>query len=219
MAYIRTYIPACETFGWNGGPEFKTRRVEMANGRERRNGDWSQPRHSFILPFANIDPGTYAGIKQTHLLMRGMLHNFLYQDRLDFAAENELFAVAAAGQDEFQPSKLTTQDGVSYQRNVYALYVPAEPLAAEAVQSTPQITVDGAPASGWTFDYDRGLAFPPAPMVGDEVLRWSGQFSLWVRFNQDALPFSIDNKSQSGFAINGQVELMEYAAPEPDEGS
>lgn len=213
MAYIRAYIPACESFGWNGGPQFKTRIVEMSNGRERRNADQAQPRHNFILPFANIDPKKYAGIKQTHLLMRGMLHNFLYQDRLDFEAVNELFAVAEAGQDEFQLSKLSAQDGVSYQRNIYALYVPAARHSAESIEATPQITVDGVAAIGWTFDHDRGLAFPPAPMAGGEILRWSGQFSVWVRFNQDSLPFSIDNKSAEGFAINGQVELMEYAAP------
>lgn len=213
MAYLHAYIPTCEAFGWSGGPEFKTRIVEMSNGRDRRNADWAQPRHNYILPFQNITPEGYIGIKQTHLTARGMLHAFLYRDRLDFTAVNQLLGVAEAGQSEFQLSKLSVLDGVAYQRNVYALYQPDPDDPAQAVEVTPQITVNGSPAGGWTFDRDRGLAFPPSPMTGGEIVRWSGEFSIWVRFNQDGLPFSIDNKHADQFIINGQVELIETAAP------
>lgn len=212
---MRSYIPACVAFGWSGGPGYSTRIVTMSNGRERRNAGQSQPRHRFVLPFQNIDPDKYYGIKQMHMVALGMLRPFLYQDPLDYQAVNEVFAVAEAGQDEFQLAKFSTIDGVTYQRQVYALYSPDPSESGEAIQATPTVTVNGSPSLGWTFDYDRGKAFPPSPMAGGEVLRWSGQFSIWVRFNQDDLPFSIDNRTAEGFAINGQVELIEVP-PEPE---
>lgn len=43
----------------------------MANGRERRNGDWDQPRHRFTAPFMNISKEAYRQIKQMHLVCKG----------------------------------------------------------------------------------------------------------------------------------------------------
>ena len=92
--YLRKYIPACETFGWVGGPEFMTRIVEMRNGRERRNAEWANARHRFQLPYGNLKSSDYAKIKSHHLVCRGRLHNFLYQDRLDHSAQAAVFGIA-----------------------------------------------------------------------------------------------------------------------------
>lgn len=211
--HIRAFIPTAEAFGWEGAPEHKTRIVEMANGRDRRNAEWDQPRHSFSVGFNNIKVGAYTPIKQMHLVCRGRLHPFLYRDRLDSTATNELFAVAQPGQTEFQLLKLSEMDGVFYQRYVYALYRPNPSNPAEAQTVDPVITVDASPAMGFTFDHDRGIAISPSPMVGGEVLRWSGEFALWVRFDNDRLPFSIENKSGGEFVVSGSVELLETAAP------
>lgn len=206
MAYLRAQIEACESFGWEGGPEFKTRIVQMANKRERRNAEWAQPRHRYELPFQNIDPSDYASIKQMHLVCRGMLHTFLYRDPLDNTASNEVFAVGDGGQVEFQLSKPSVIDGVTYLRNVYALNDPVD----------IEVTVDGSPASGHTVDPDRGLVvFDTAPAEG-AVLRWSGPFLVWVRFDSDWLPFSIDNKTEAGYASNGTVSLVEDNPPAPE---
>lgn len=207
MAYLRAQIEACEAFGWEGGPEFRTRIVEMQNKRERRNADWAEARHRFTLPFQNIDPERYANIKQMHLVCRGMLHAFLYRDPLDNVADDDLFAVGDGTQETFQLSKLSVIDGVTYQRNVYAL-----------PDSTPdfEVTANDSPVVAYTLDRDRGLiTFDSAPPNG-ALLRWSGPFLVWVRFNQDWLPFSIDNRGPDGFAHNGTVDLMEVPPPETE---
>lgn len=207
MAYLRAQIEACEAFGWEGGPEFRTRIVEMQNKRERRNADWAEARHRFTLPFQNIDPERYSNIKQMHLVCRGMLHAFLYSDPLDNTADDQLFAVGDGTQATFQLSKLSVIDGVTYQRNVYAL-----------PDSTPdfEVTANDSPVVAYTLDRDRGLiTFDSAPPNG-ALLRWSGPFLVWVRFNQDWLPFSIDNRGPGGFSHNGSVDLMEVPPPETE---
>lgn len=215
MAYLRAYIPACETYGWDGGPRFNTRIVTLMNGRERRNADWEQPQHAFSLPFNNLLQSAYAQIKQMQLACQGRLNCFLYRDRLDSTASNEVFAVAEAGQDTFQLAKWSTVDGVSYRRTVHALYQPDPNNPGAALPVTPVITVDGTPTVAFTVDHDTGEVVFDEGMVGGEILRWTtASFSIWVRFDNDYLPMSINNKSGDDFVISGDVNLLEMPPPE-----
>lgn len=201
MSYLRAYIEKCPGFGWQGGPSFKTRIVSMANGRERRNAEQAYARHAYSAPFRNIRPADYANIKQMHLVCRGMLHAFKFKDLLDYQASSEVFGAGTGAQTVFQLRKISTIDGVSYTRNVYAIRSAA--VTVNGVASTP------------TIDMDRGtVTFAAAPAAA-AVLRWTGEFDIWVRFNQDDLPFSIDNKSpKNGVLVNGSVDLIEVPPPE-----
>lgn len=212
--YLRAYIPACEGYGWEGGPEHRTNIVQLRSGRERRNAMWVQPQHFFSLPFSNISQPEYAPIKQMHMNRRGRWGVFLYRDRLDDTADDALLGVAEAGQTEFQLGKWSIIQGVSYYRHVTAMYVEGDD--GDAVPVDPEVTVDGAAAIGMTTDYDRGVIIFENPMAGGEILRWSGDFSLWVRFDNDRLPFSIDNRSGRSFVVNGQVDLLEMPPPEEE---
>lgn len=215
--YRRAYIPTCESYGWDGGPGFKTNIVSLANKHENANADWDQPQHFFSLPFQNIDVTQYAPIKQMHMNCRGMHGRFLYRDRLDSTVDDELLAVAVAGQDTFQLGKWSVIDSISYFRHIYALYQPNPASPGEALEVTPVITVDGAPTTAFTVDHDRGVVVFDAPMSGDEVINWSAAgFSVWVRFDNDRLPFTIDNKSGGEFVVNGTVELLEMPPPNPE---
>lgn len=218
MSHRRAFIKACETFGWTGGPGFDTRIVQMANGRERRNANWDQPQHSFLLPYGNIDEAAYTSILQMFLNVRGRNDAFLYRNRLNFRATDELFAVAEPGQTEFQLSKLSTIAGATYLMQVHALLVPDPNDSAIAVEYDPTITVNGAPTTSFVTDHDRArVVF--APMTGGEVLRWSGQFSHWVRFGSDKFDMTIENKGPKGFFISGDLELQEVAAPQEEASS
>lgn len=209
--FVRAYIRACEMYGWEGGPEFKTEIVSMVNKAEKRHADWSQPRHFFSIGFQNIPVSLYAFIRDMHANRMGRAGAFLYRDRLDDTATDETFAIAEFGQTFFQLSKESVIDGTTYNANVYALYMPD--ADGGAVDSSVSITVDdGAPGS-YVLDRDRGGLQFDAPMSGGEVLKWSGQFSRWVRFDNDRLPFTIDNRSGNEYIVNGQVELIEVMPP------
>ena len=200
MAYIDDTLGVCPGFGWQGGPEFKTQIVELQSGREKRNGMWSQGRHRFAAPFLNISKEAYREVKKLHLVCRGQLHAFKFKDELDFEADNEVFGTGDGVRTVFQLSKVSAIDGVAYAREVYA---PADPVV---------ITADGILALP-TVDYRRGtVTFAVAPAAG-VVLRWTGNFFVWVRFTQDFLPFTLDNPN----ATNGSIDLIEVAPPGPAE--
>jgi uncharacterized protein (TIGR02217 family) len=216
MSYIRAFISTCEAFGWTGGPGFMTDIQQLRSGRESRNGDWMHVQHFYTVPFQNIVHSLYVPIKRMHMACMGRLHCFLYRDRSDWEAIDEVFAIAEPGQTIFQLSKLSTQDGVSYQRNVYALYEPEE--NGDATEIEPEITADNAPVTVLSVDYDRA-EIVTAPMAGGEVMRWTGSFAVWVRFDNDRLPFSIDNKSGGEFVLNGSIDLLEMFPPLPETSS
>lgn len=201
MSYLDVTFQECAGYGWQGGPAFQTQIVAMASGRERRNAQIAQARHQFQAPFQNIRREAYRNIKQMHLTCRGQLHCFKFRDELDYQADNEVFATGDGATTTFQLAKVSTIDGVSYAREVYVIDGPAT------------FTANGSPITG-TVDADRGtVTFSSAPANG-AVLRWTGQFMLWVRFNQDYLPFSIDNGNGQGeHFINGSVDLIEVPPP------
>lgn len=199
MSYINDYIHECPAFGWVGGPEFSTRIVALANGRERRNAQWARVRHKYSMPFQNIRPESYAGIKQMHLVCRGMLNSFRFRDALDNYAENEIFAIADGVATDFQLVKQSVVSGVQYTREIFAV------VEAKVFIDGVETIADG--------DRERGVVVFSSPPPAGAVLSWTGEFDVWVRFAQDDLPFSIDNNNDGGYFINGTVNLIEVPPP------
>lgn len=203
MSYLNAYLQPCPGYGWQGGPAFQTLVVQMVSGRERRNAQHAEARHQFSAPFQNITREAYRNIKQMHLVCRGMLHAFKFRDELDYQAEDEIFAQGDGSETEFQLRKISQIDGISYIRNVYV------------IEDGLVVKVNGTPTAV-TVDQDRGVVtFGAAPSNG-AILSWTGTFAVWVRFNQDYLPFSIDSGNGTERFANGTVDLIEVAPPEPE---
>ena len=203
MSYLDAYLQPCPGYGWEGGPTFKTQIVELKSGRERRNAEWARVRHQFSAPFNNITKDAYRNIKQMHLVCRGMLHAFRFRDELDYQADDDQFGTGDGVEREFQLSKISTLDGISYSREVFALV------------GVPIITINDSPTTAFAVNTRTGLVIFDAAPANDAVLRWTGEFDIWVRFSTDSLPFSIDNVD----AVNGSVNLIEVQPPLEDESS
>lgn len=195
MSYLDAFLDEDATWGWQGGPEFSTRIVDMANWQERRNAQWAQARHRFEVPFSNVDAEVYRRIKRMHLVCRGKLHAFGFVDQLDHTATDEDFGAGDGATTVFQLAKISVIDTVPYVRNCHLILSAAvkvngvaTPVALDARRG--KVTFDAAPANG-------------------AVLTWSGEFALWVRFDNDYLPFTLDNID----AHNGNVSLIELPPP------
>lgn len=202
QGYLDAYLEPCPGYGWQGGPSFQTQVVQMVSGRENRNAQHDNVRHQFSAPFPNITKEAYMNIKQMHLVCKGMLRAFKFRDELDYQAANESFGVGNGTRTVFQLCKISTISGVSYQRNVYA------------IEGAPVIRVNGTVATP-IVDKDRGtVTFSSAPANG-AALTWTGTFGVWVRFNQDYLPFSINAGNGVIHYADGTVDLLEVSAPLP----
>lgn len=195
--HLDAYLAPCPGYGWDITPVFKTLITDLQSGDEYRNAEWIECRHRATAPFLNIAKPAYREIKQMFLVCRGMLHAFRFRDELDYQADDEQFGVGDDTTDEFQLNKVSTVDGVSYTRNVYAL------------RAGTVITVDGTPTTAFTLNPRTGRVLFDSPPAGGALLAWSGEFDLWVRFGTDEIPFSLDNPD----ATNGSVILWEVPAP------
>ena len=201
--HLDAYLAPCPGYGWDGTPRFKTQIDFLQNGDEYRNAEWIECRHEFNAPFLNISKPAYRSIKQMFLVCRGMLHAFRFRDELDYQADDDIFGVGNGVEDTFQLSKISVVDGVEYARNVYAL------------ASEPTITINGTPTTAVTVNLRTGQVRFDNPPAGAAVLRWSGEFDIWVRFATDTIPFSLDNPD----ATNGVLGLVEVPAPDEEVSS
>lgn len=196
--FIDAELDICPAFGWQGGPTFNTRVITTQSWMERRNANNIECRHSYTLPLQNITDDTYLlMLKQTFMAARGQLHSFKAKDYSDFTAVNEVFAEGDGTTLTFQLGKTSNFGIASYFRYI------TKPLAGVTA------TVNGT-AAACTVDTLTGIVtFASAP-AGGTILRWSGEFRVPVRFNNDILNTTIDNKTGSGmFLINGSVDLIE----------
>lgn len=197
MAHIDEYLAPCAAFSFQIVVEFQTRVHTRRNKRESRNADWDQGRHSASAPFNNISNDGFLEIKRMFMACRARLHTFKLEDPADHEAENEIFGIGDGDTQQFQLRKVSTADSISYEREIYL------PRAGVT------FTANGAPVFP-SYDPLTGVVDfgSPAPAAG-VVLRWSGEFDLKVRFAQDQLGFTIDNRSNAQFRMNGSVDLVE----------
>lgn len=186
-------LDACPAYTFQGGPSFSTRLVTLSNGREKRNQNWTRPRQVFKAPFQNVDEPTVRLIRSAHYVARGMAYGFIFKDWTDFTADRETFAVAPVGSGAIQLVKRYTTLTEEYDR-----------VITNPVADGLQVYQNGVLKAG-TVDDMTGLFLPTTAWTAGAVLTWSGEFRVPVRFDQDDLPFTLDNPGR----FNGDVALIE----------
>lgn len=197
MTFYAIEIEPTPGFGFVGGPEFNTNIQSIANGRESRNADWDICRHFYTAPFRNIPAEAYRKIKKVFLICRGRNHSFLHRDWGDYEAIDEPFGIGDGTTTTFQLSKLSSDGGGTYLRTI------TKPDVAESTTK-----VDGVLTGSTISATDGSVEFAAAPADG-AVLTWTGLFFVQVRFDNDKLPYSLDDKSPTDFITNGSVDLIE----------
>lgn len=200
--HLDAYLGPCPGYGWDGSPRFNTLIDVLQNGDEHRNAEWIECRHEYTAPFLNITKDAYREIKRMFLTCRGMLNAFRFRDQLDFEAEDEIFGSGDGVEGQFQLCKISLTDGVEYVRNVYALTLGVVPV----------ITINDTPTTAFVYNARTGRVVFDTPPAAAAILRWTGEFDIWVRFGADTIPFSLDNPN----ATNGVLRLMEVPAPDEE---
>lgn len=128
--------------------------------------------------------------------MRGQLHSFLIKDWSDNYASDASLGVAPSGTTPVQLRIQATYGLASYSRII------TKPLASAVVKQA------GVVKAG-TLNTLTGMFTPSTAWTAGEALTWTGGFLIPVRFANDSLPMSIDNRVGTGFAMSGSIELVE----------
>ena len=130
---------------------------------------------------------------------RGMTYGFLFEDRLDYKATAEALGVSPAGSTPVQLKKTYSAGGQDYVRTI------TRPRSVTVYQDTGS----GPVAKAGTFSATTGLFTPTTAWTAAAVLTWTGEFLVPVRFANDWLPFSLDNRRGADYAVNGSVDICE----------
>ncbi|MCI2243283.1 DUF2460 domain-containing protein [Xanthomonas sp. PPL568] len=197
MDYIDARLSDLVAFGFSGGPEWSTRIVPLNNGQEQRNAQWLYPKSRFKAQYLNLLEAAKDEIQAAFNAARGRLYSFRFRDWNDFLARGERIYPIAGTRDPVQLIKSYTMGAATTIRKIQA-------PVAETV--TVRDHVAGVVAG--TLDASLGL-FTPAAAWGSTPYTWSGEFDLWVRFDSDYNPFTINNRSGDEFVSTADIELVE----------
>ena len=181
MAFINVVMDREMSYGFEGGPEWKTQIVDLENGLQDRDASWKFPKCRYSAAFANVPDEMRDYIIQVLQAVRGQLHSFKILDWNDYKIENQPIQVGAVG---------TTEKIQLYKSYTFGPARTIRPIQA-VDPATCSIVGPSGNVSG-TFDSETGEFVPATPWVaGTHTL--SCEFFVWVHFTDD----------YNGLTING----------------
>lgn len=183
-------------YGSEFGHSYKTRIEELRSGVERRNAEWDLPLGRYSLIYQNIGTQHHGLIVAAHHACKGMLIGFRLKDFSDYKATNEPIGFGTGAQQTYQLTKTYTFGTLSTTKKIF-----------KPVQGLVSVFADGTPITPDSIDYTTGIVTLTAPS-GQEIT-WTGEYDVPVRFDNDEIDFSIDNRSGGELILNSDVQLVE----------
>lgn len=174
MSYIDARLPRKLSAGLRIGPEYNTRVVPFANGREQRNRQWLYPKWRASGNMAAFTEDDRKAFRDMFVACGGKWAAFRVFDPLDYFANNEPLAPAVGTSTPVQLVKTYTFPGSATSATV---------LIQAPIAGTVTIYKDGVAVAG-TLDDTKGLFTPDAPWAAG-VYTWTGQHERWMRFDSD----------------------------------
>jgi uncharacterized protein (TIGR02217 family) len=192
MGYINQLLDEEVAYGFEGGPEYNTTIVDLDNSLEQRDSKWIYPRHKYSASFDNMDDAPKEAVIEIFHAVRGRRHAFKFKDWNDYVVVDEPVLVAAGTMNPIQ---------------LYKTYAFGEAFTIRPIQAVSEDTVVkdnvGATVAG-TLNTELGM-FTPAANWAATPYTWTGEFYVWVRFQDDYNAFTIN----SWRASTSNVELQE----------
>jgi len=189
MTFIDTKLSRKVSVGFSGGPMWNTRIVDMANGQDRRNAEWSLPHHKFTADYTLLDPVAQNEILIAFWAARGQKDSFRFKDWNDFKAIDQAMANGDGTATPRQLTKTYTFGPTSFVRTIVL------PIA-----STVAITANGV-ALPVTTNETTGMVTPVGSWPTGQVIKATFEFDVRVRFAADFVPFTRDTN------VSGAVTL------------
>lgn len=191
MAFHEIRFPDSISRGAKGGPERRTRIVELASGDEERNASWANSRRRYDVSYGVRRADDLAAVVAFFEARNGRLHAFRFKDWSDYksslpsagpAATDQIIGTGNGSTTEFQVVKTYASGAESWARTII-----------KPVAGTVTVSLNGvAQGSGWSVNTTTGIVtFAVAPTTG-AVIRAGFEFDVPVRFDTDELPVTLD---------------------------
>ncbi len=191
MAFHEIRFPDSIGRGAKGGPERRTRIVELASGDEERNASWANSRRRYDVSYGVRRADDLAAVVAFFEARNGRLHAFRFKDWSDYksclpsaapAPTDQIIGTGNGSITTFALTKTYASGAQSWARAII------KPVAGSVTVSLDGITQ----GSGWSVNTTTGIvAFAAAPTTGAMICA-GFEFDVPVRFDTDELPVTLD---------------------------
>lgn len=184
MAFHDVQLPTRISAGAKGGPGFKTTVLQLANGLEKRNIDWSVARQRWDVAYGLNDQTDYQELLTFFYARRGRAHSFRFKDWSDYALAEQTIGQNDGSTTDFQIYKRYTNGGVNFDRNLTKI------VSGSVTVKVNSVTIaEGGGAGDYAIDLTTGII-----TLGATLAAASGQdvdvaceFDVPVRFDIDRI--------------------------------
>ena len=191
MAFHEVRFPDNISRGARGGPERRTRIVELASGDEERNASWANSRRRYDVAYGIRRADDLAAVVAFFEARNGRLYGFRFKDWADYkscapsqtpSATDQVIGTGDGTTTDFQLVKVYSSGSQNWTRTI------TKPIAGSVT-----VAIDGVePATGWSVDTATGLvSFDIAPASGATITAGFA-FDVPVRFDTDTLDVTLD---------------------------
>lgn len=193
--FIEERLLDCASYGTQYGSAFNTAVVTLNSGHERRNAQWEYPQGKFNIVFNSLKQADQQKVQQAFYVCRGRWAGFRLKNFSDYLAENQPLGLATGQQQ-------TLQLMVSYQFGNATFERPIK----KPVAGTVKLFANGVEIAA-QLDHTTGLISFIA--TDGAVLTWSGEYDIPVRFDNDDIQWSVDNRSPDSLILGTDISLTE----------
>lgn len=191
MAFHEIRFPDNISRGAKGGPERRTRIVELASGDEERNASWANSRRRYDVSYGVRRADDLAAVVAFFEARNGRLHAFRFKDWSDYksclpsatpASTDQIIGTGNGSTTAFQLVKTYASGAQSWARAIL-----------KPVAGTVAVSLNGvAQGSGWSVNTTTGIVTFTVPPTTGAVIRAGLEFDVPVRFDTDELPVTLD---------------------------
>ncbi len=191
MAFHEIRFPDVISRGAKGGPERRTRIVELASGDEERNASWANSRRRYDVSYGVRRADDLAAVVAFFEARNGRLHAFRFKDWSDYksclpsatpAPTDQIIGTGNGSTTTFALTKTYASGAQSWARAIL-----------KPVAGTVAVSLNGvAQGSGWSVNTTTGIVTFAVPPTTGAVIRAGFEFDVPVRFDTDELPVTLD---------------------------
>lgn len=193
--FNETRLLDCVSYGSEFGQEFSTRIVSLNSGIERRNINWSMPLGRYSIIYQALKPEDHQKVRAAHMASMGSAIPFRFKDWSDHQADNEVLGTGTGEEQTLQLVKAYRFGPVELKRII------KKPVASGLVVYSDGVAIPSV--------VDAATGQVTVVANEGELVTWSGEFDIPVRFDDDRLDVEPLVRRSSGFVLSADVGLTE----------
>lgn len=215
MSFHDVILSEFLSYGFTGGPRFRTAVSIDFAGNEQRNQEWEQARHVYSAEEGIKSQTEFEALKDFFMSRRGRAFGFRFLDHLDFQASVQPVVLLDGNGlpvEDGNGDYVSTGNGSATVFQLYKEYDsggaglkhfreitrPRETarVSSDFPGTTWQVRVDGAVQTegvDYTVDYSTGRVTFTSPPGNGLAVDWSGNFDVPVRFSEDSIETNFED--------------------------